>query len=391
MSWPRVPLEKLTTKIGSGSTPTGGSEAYKVFGIPLIRSMNIHDGEFRADGLAFLDAAQASLLDHVTLAENDVLLNITGASVARACRLPREFVGGRVNQHVAIIRPRLDLLCPEYLEHCLISPSIKNALLKLGGAGATREAITKSGIQEFSIPLPPLPEQRRIAAILDEADELRRMRRASIALVDGFPQALFEQMFGGSRASLAGWQKVTLADVVRHDDQINYGVIQPGAETELGIRLVRVANLVAGDFSPENLKKIDPSIEAQYKRSRLHGDEILVACVGSIGAVALATPELAGANIARAVARIRVNEIKARRTYVSEFLRLASTQLYFVAETRAVAQPTLNIKQLAETPMTLPPLVMQEGFTQRVAEIARLRTRGEINELRSRKQSTNRI
>ena len=173
--------------------------------------------------------------------------------------------------------------------------------------------------------------------------------------------------------SLVGWPEVTLADIVRQDDQINYGVVQPGAESDFGIPLVRVANLVAGDFSEESLKKIEPSIEAQYKRSRLHGDEILVACVGSIGAVALATPELAGANIARAVARIRVDDKKTNRIYVSEFLRLDVTQRYFRAETRAVAQPTLNIKQLSETPIFLPPVSIQREFSGRIAEVARLR------------------
>ena len=183
-------------------------------------------------------------------------------------------------------------------------------------------------------------------------------------------------MFGGLNARLAGWPKVALANVVRRDDHINYGVVQPGPETETGVPLVRVANLVAGDFSQQSLKKIDPSIEAQYKRSRLHGDEILVACVGSVGAVALASPRLAGANIARAVARVRIDEKKASRGYVAEFLRLPSTQRYFSAETRTVAQPTLNIKQLAETPLILPPLEEQKKFSGRVDEIARLRSLG---------------
>src|SRR5262245_36157243 len=108
--------------------------------------MNVHDGEFLPDGLVFLDEIQARALDHVTLTKDDVLLNITGASVARACRLPPQYAGGRVNQHVAIVRPRADRLHPDYLAQCLISPSIKHALLSVAGAGATREAITKKQI-----------------------------------------------------------------------------------------------------------------------------------------------------------------------------------------------------------------------------------------------------
>jgi hypothetical protein len=69
MSWQNVALGEVTDKIGSGATPQGGSEVYKAAGIPFIRSMNVHDGDFRADGLVFLDELQARALQHVTLAD----------------------------------------------------------------------------------------------------------------------------------------------------------------------------------------------------------------------------------------------------------------------------------------------------------------------------------
>src|SRR5262249_22349713 len=147
-----------------------------------------------------------------------------------------------------------------------------------------------------------------------------------------------------------------LDELIRRDDRINYGVVQPGPEVEQGIPLVRVENVVDEDFSRSNLKHISPQIEAQYSRSRLNGDEILVACVGSIGAVALAQPDHRGFNIARAVARIPVDPMKAERIFIAEYLKSPKTQAYFKSETRAVAQPTLNIKQLCETRLPVPPL-----------------------------------
>jgi type I restriction enzyme S subunit len=117
------------------------------------------------------------------------------------------------------------------------------------------------------------------------------------------------------------------------------------------------------------LKHISPSVEAKYRRSRLHGDEILIACVGSIGAIALVRSDQQGFNIARAVARIPIDPAKAERIFVAEYLKRSETQSYFKSETRAVAQPTLNIKQLCETPLHLPPISVQRDFAARVAEI----------------------
>ena len=82
--WIQRSLRDVTAKIGSGATPKGGKASYKQSGISLIRSLNVHDGEFRTKNLAFIDDAQAKQLDNVVIEAGDVLLNITGASVARA-------------------------------------------------------------------------------------------------------------------------------------------------------------------------------------------------------------------------------------------------------------------------------------------------------------------
>jgi type I restriction enzyme S subunit len=90
--WKEFRLDELTTKIGSGATPKGGKKSYKPEGISLIRSLNVHDGEFRAKDLAFIDEGQAEQLSNVVIQEGDVLLNITGASIARCCDAPTRYL-----------------------------------------------------------------------------------------------------------------------------------------------------------------------------------------------------------------------------------------------------------------------------------------------------------
>jgi type I restriction enzyme S subunit len=169
-SWKVEKLKKITTKIGSGATPLGGEKAYHTEGISLIRSLNVHDMGFRMKDLAFLDDNQADKLSNVIVESGDVLLNITGASVARCCIVPDDVLPARVNQHVSIIRLVKDEMSPEFLHYALISNEYKAGLLKTGEkGGSTRQAITKAQIEDFSIKYPPLPEQQRIVSVLDEA------------------------------------------------------------------------------------------------------------------------------------------------------------------------------------------------------------------------------
>ena len=170
--WSKKRLVEITEKIGSGATPRGGQEAYKESGISLFRSLNVYDGIFKKKNLAFIDEDQASKLSNVVVREGDVLLNITGASVARCCVAPSEFLPARVNQHVAIIRPKLDYIDSNFLAYLLASKQYKDALLNTGEkAGSTRQALTKVQLENFEITIPRLPEQNRIVAILDEAFE----------------------------------------------------------------------------------------------------------------------------------------------------------------------------------------------------------------------------
>lgn len=103
--WKACKLGKITTKIGSGATPTGGENAYITKGISLIRSQNVYDFAFSSDGLAHIDEQQANGLSNVEVFKDDILINITGESVTRCCIVPKQFLPARVNQHVAIIRP----------------------------------------------------------------------------------------------------------------------------------------------------------------------------------------------------------------------------------------------------------------------------------------------
>ncbi|MBT3715908.1 MAG: hypothetical protein HOG45_05045, partial [Deltaproteobacteria bacterium] len=132
---------------------------------------------------------------NVTLEENDVLINITGASVARCCVVPKKVLPARVNQHVAIVRFDRTKSYPFYLQYCLVSPYYKDHLLSIAQGGATREALTKEKLEDFRIPLPPLPTQRKIAGILSAYDDLIENNLRRIKILEEMAQNLYREWF----------------------------------------------------------------------------------------------------------------------------------------------------------------------------------------------------
>ena len=197
--WEEKTLKEITTKIGSGATPLGGRKVYISEGISLVRSMNVHYNSFKYDELAHINAEAADQLSGVELKQNDVLFNITGASIARCCVLPDEVMPARVNQHVAIIRPITESVTPQFLCLCLISSDYQKELLQIGEAGSTRQALTKADLENFKISLPSLSEQQRIVERLDSISENVRkyedIQLKIIAECDALKQALLRQVF----------------------------------------------------------------------------------------------------------------------------------------------------------------------------------------------------
>jgi len=169
-NWDQKPLSVLTSKIGSGATPKGGKESYISEGISLIRSMNVHNGYFELKDLAHITDSQASQLDNVTVKQNDVLLNITGASVARCCTVPDAILPARVNQHVCIIRCN-DSIIPIFLSNMLIEDNYQEHLWNIAGSGATREAITKQQIENLSVIVPPIVLQKQFIDFVKQVDK----------------------------------------------------------------------------------------------------------------------------------------------------------------------------------------------------------------------------
>ena len=157
-SWTR--LRTLTSKIGAGSTPTGGRAIYQPTGVKFIRSQNVYNDGLVLNDVAYISEEINQRKSGSIVKPKDILLNITGGSIGRSALVPDDFDIGNVNQHVMIIR----LLTPSirYWVHAvLISEYIQNMIMSVQ-VGVSREGLSASKLMDFLIPLPSERESYRI-------------------------------------------------------------------------------------------------------------------------------------------------------------------------------------------------------------------------------------
>lgn len=210
---------------------------------------------------------------------------------------------------------------------------------------------------KIEIPLPPLTEQRRIVAKIErlagKVDEAKRLRNEAILSIPAVATGLLASAVPSDAPTRL------LAELVADGTRLSYGVLVPGPDIPDGIPFVRVQDLDVKHPAELPGKRISPHVNAQYSRTRLNGGEVLIGVVGSIGKLGIAPRSWRGANIARAVCRIVPSpEVDAR--YLAAVLASDRCQRQFRDMTRTLAQPTLNIGQLAETVIPLPPINEQQ-------------------------------
>lgn len=201
--WELKKIKEISTKIGSGATPKGGKNSYQKQGISLIRSLNIYDEGFKRKNLAFINQDQADRLTNVTIEKNDVLLNITGASIARCCVVPDGILPARVNQHVSIIRANEEIILSKFLHFLLISPPYKSLLLSIGNkGGATRQALTKTKIENFLVRVPSkLDDQKKIIKKIEiifmKTNKIKEIFKIKTKSLEELKKSLLQKAFSG--------------------------------------------------------------------------------------------------------------------------------------------------------------------------------------------------
>ena len=198
-NWNQVSLGSLASESGAFVDGPFGSRLkaseYLETGIPVVRLQNVRPNKFNADNLRFISQSKANELQRHNFKANDVVITKLGEPCGVACQVPTTQESGIIVADVVRFRGDTNCIDHRYLIYFLNSEYGQRQVSRLA-KGTTRQRINLSDIRKIVIPLPPLEEQKRIAAILDKADAIRRKRKEAIALTEELLRSIFLDMFG---------------------------------------------------------------------------------------------------------------------------------------------------------------------------------------------------
>jgi type I restriction enzyme S subunit len=333
--------------------------------VRLVQLADVGDGVFIDKSSRHLTSARATELRCTFLDEGDILIARMPDPLGRACIFPGSAGPSVTVVDVCIVRPHLDEHDPRWLMHCLNSPVMRRQVANYA-TGSTRSRISRGNLAKVRITVPPLGEQRRIAAILDQADALRAKRREALAHLDDLTQSVFREMFGDLGSETQSRELIPLGDLCT---RITDGTHQSPSWSPDGHPFLFVSNIVSGEIDFDTTKFIsDQTYRLLTARCPIEIGDVLYSTVGSYGVPALVRTNEKFA-FQRHIAHIKPN----RDLLEPEFLRvmLATPGVRRQADTaaRGVAQKTVNLADIKKFSVVAPPIVRQHEFVDLISKI----------------------
>ena len=215
--------------------------------------------------------------------------------------------------------------------------------------------------------LPPLEEQRRIAAILDQADGLRATRREALVHFDDLTESIFLDMFGDALRATK-WPTLQLQEAVKEGTLVTYGIVQAGDEYPEGIPYIRTGDISNGQIDVARLRRTDPQIARRFDRSRVETGDIVMSIRATVGTTAMVPHEIDGANLTQGTARIAPGA-RTLGVYLLHYLRSLDVQRWIQRQVKGATFLEITLSRLRELGVAVPPLDQQERFALRVAAV----------------------
>lgn len=294
--------------------------------------------------------------------KGDILVSTVRPNLNGVAAVTENLDGATASTGFCVLRPRPEKLSSNYLMHWVRSPQFIDLMIKQA-TGASYPAVSDRIVKGSLIPLPPLDEQRRIAAILDKADTLRRKRKRTLDLLETLTQSIFQEMFGDPFARESAFRRVAFGAVT---SRITYGFTQPMSHHDEGIPILTAKNIRLGYIDFENVAYADRGeFDALTAKSKPSKFDILITKDGAIGrsACVLSDDEIC---INQSVALVKPRLDLVDPLYLLHYLLSTPVQAQIDSMKKGNAMPHLQITELAKFPVFLPSLDLQRKFVSRL-------------------------
>ncbi|GAA4446833.1 restriction endonuclease subunit S [Nibrella saemangeumensis] len=367
--WEENKLGNMTIKVGSGVTPLGGESNYKKTGRPFVRSQNVGWGVFLLDNIAFIDEVthQNSISTEIEL--EDVLLNITGASIGRSAVANELVSGGNVNQHVCIIRTPKDILNPFFANQFLIS-DLGQKQINSFQAGGNRQGLNFEQIRSFTIPIPPTTlEQQKIASCLSSLDEVITAHSQKLEALKEHKKALMQNLFPQEGETVpkyrfpefvneGEWEKKVLGECLMNSPE--YGLNAPAvAYSEKLPTYLRITDISEdGHFLSSDKVSVDRAVSENNYLS--DGDIVLARTGASVGKSYKYRNKDGKLVFAGFLIRIRPNPNKLDSELLFQFLSTTKYWRWVSFISARSGQPGINGTEYSSLPIFLPPTIKEQ-------------------------------
>ncbi len=374
------PTTLSTTKLGDllvlSDSGTWGDPATENEGVPVLRSTNIQHHELLLEDVAYR-SIPANDKKRRLLSDGDILVTTSSGSpdhIGKCCLFnnPEKAKCYYFSNFTRRLRSEEKKLDSRWLYYWLTSDIGRFALRAMNDTTTGLRNINITRYLEQAIPLPHLAGQKRMIAILDKANEIRKKRQQAIDELNNLIPAIFYDMFGAPHTNSNNFDTDFLLNLVKKP--ITYGILKPGVDTIGGVPMLRIQDIKGGTVSTENLHKVTLALSNQYKRTILKGNEIVISLVGTIGIVAIVPDTLSGANVHRNLGVIVTNE-KIDTIYLYSLFSLPEFER--MLNVKGGIQRLLNLGDLSQTIIPIPPIELQKEFSTKVEEIQKLKRKHE--------------
>jgi type I restriction enzyme S subunit len=314
-------------------------------------------------------------IDRFLVQPGDVLFNATNSPdlVGKTAFFPGLEEPAVFSNHFLRLRPRDGEIDGRYLTRWL-NLQFKHGRFKgMCRQWVNQATVGRDALLSLRFPLPPLPEQRRIAEILDKVDALRAKRRAALAQLDTLTQSIFLDMFGDPATNPKGWP------IGRFEDQITsvrYGTGSPPPYVDEGLPFIRATNIKAGTITAKGLKRISPDEAARIEKCRVQAGNLIIVRSGvNTGDCAIVPSEYDGAYAAFDLI-VELSWVNA--VFYNFLINSPHGKSHLEPLTRRAAQPHLNAEQVRSLRFIAPEESTKQRFAKVVGLIDKLKGRGDV-------------